>query len=214
MATLGDLKADIADSIDDDTGEYAEQIAKAIDKAIRYCSSTVYFFNQTRDVTFPTVQGQEWYGGDDNANIPTLVHIERAYSEDVSGRRSQLSRYRPEDLEILSDSGASVGEPYAYAYFNRKIRLYPIPGATIYTIRLQLAPYRLSGLSNDEDENAWTAEGYDLIYARAKYILGKDTLKDAILAAEALNDFNDHDVRLKAETSAREGTGRIVPTCF
>ena len=214
MATLGELKADIADSIDDTEGEYDGQIGTAVAKAIRYCEREVYYFNQTRDETFPTVDGQQWYDETDNANIPTLVHIERVWCEDASGDRDEVLRYRPEDLEQLSDNSAARGEPYAYTYFNRQIRIYPIPDATVYTIRLQLAPYRLALLTGDEDENAWTTEGYDLVYARAKYILAKDTLKDAIMAAEALNDYNDqHDV-LKSETSKREATGVIVATRF
>lgn len=214
MPTLGDLKAEIADDIDDTTGEYTDQIERAISGAIRYCERSVYYFNETRDITFPTVDGQEWYGEADNANIPTLVRIDAAWSEDSGGQRSALDREPPEVLEGLSDNSSSRGEPYAFTYFARQIRLYPIPGAQVYTIRLQVGPYRLAPMVNDSDENAWLTEAYDLIKARAKYLVYKNTLKEAALAAEALNDANDQHDALKAETSARSGTGRIVPTCF
>lgn len=214
MPTLGDMKADIADDIDDTTQEYADQIGKAILAAIRYCERETYYFNETRDVTFQTVSGQQWYDAADNADIPTLVHIERAYSEEASGQRSELLRYRPNDLEILSDSSVARGEPYGFTYFGQRIRLYPVPASTQYTIRLQLSPYRIAALVDNDDTNAWTSEAYDLIKARAKYILAKNTLLNAALAVESLNDYNDQSDALKRETSSRNGTGCIVPTSF
>ncbi|TIO15629.1 MAG: hypothetical protein E5X86_19870 [Mesorhizobium sp.] len=214
MTTLADLKAAIADEVDDDTGEYGDQITKAIQAAQRYCERSTYYFNETRDQTFVTVSGQQWYTTADNANIPTLVRIQALYSVDSAGQSNEMTREPPEVLESLSDSSASRGEPFCWTYFNQKIRLYPIPGATVYTIRMQLGPYRLTTLSAVGDTNAWLSEAYDLIKARAKYILQKDVLKDASLAAEALNDWRDQDIALAAETSSRIGTGKIRPTCF
>lgn len=214
MTTLADLASAIADDIDDTTGEYGAQITTAIHAAQRYCERSTYYFNETRDQTFVTVNGQEWYGTADNANIPTLIRIEAVYSEDSSGQRVMLSRETPKELELVSDNSASRGEPYCWTYFNQQIRLYPIPGAEVFTIRLQLGPYRLAPLVNGADTNAWLSEAYDLIKARAKYILCKDTLKDPGPAAEALNDYNDQDIALAAETSSRTGTGIIRPTCF
>lgn len=214
MTLLSDLTADIADDIDDTTGEYGDAILKAVQGAQRWCERSTYYFNETRDETFVTVNAQQWYDETDNANIPTLVRIQAVYSEDSAGQTRLLTRERPEDIELVSDNSASTGEPFCWTYFAQKIRLYPIPGATVYTIRLQLGPYRLTTLSDPSDTNAWLDEAYDLIKARAKYILHKNTLKDPALAAEALNDWKDQDIALKAETSSRNGTGRIVPTCF
>lgn len=214
MPTLADMISDIADNIDDTTGEYSSQTRSAILAAIRYCERKTYYFNQTRDVTFPTVDGQEWYGSSANANIPTLIQIQEAYSEDSSGERVILRRDLPVDLEILSDNSASRGEPFSYTYFNQQIRLYPVPGSEVYTIRLQLGPYRLAPLTVDGSSNAWTTEAYDMIKARAKYILQKDTLKDATLAIEAMNDFTDQELALANETSRRLSRGLIVATDF
>lgn len=214
MTVFGDIVAEIADEIDDTTGEYAAQIRRSIVAAIRYCERFTFYFNETRDVTFVTVDGQEWYDESDNANIPTLVRIVAAYSEDSQGQRTCLKRARPEEIELVSDNAASEGEPYSWTYFGQRIRLYPIPGAEVYTIRLQLSPYRLAPLVNPTDESAWLDEAYDMIKARAKYILQKDVIKDAALAAEALNDYNDQFSTLVAETSSRNGSGCIEPTCF
>lgn len=214
MTTLADIMADIADDVDDTTGEYGDQIKKAIQGAQRYCARDSYYFNETRDVTFSTVADQEWYDSSDNANIPTLVRIVAAYSEDAQGQRTPLKRVSNDDLELLSDNSASTGEPSCWAYFNKQIRLYPIPGSTTYTIRLQLSPYRLTDLSEPDDTNAWLDEAYDMIKARAKYIFFTNTIKDAALAGAALNDYHDQKARLDVETSSRSGTGIIRPTAF
>lgn len=214
MTTYADLQADIADDIDDTTGEYSNQIKKAITGAIRYCERNTYYFNETRDITFPTINGREWYDAADNTNIPTLIHIAGVWSEDSSGKRSTIRETTPQELELLTDNAASRGEPYAYVYFGQRIRLYPIPNDAAYTIRLQVGPYRLSPLVNDLDENAWLNEAYDMVKARAKYILFKNTIKDAALAAEALNDYNDQEISLKSETTSRNATGCIQATCF
>lgn len=213
-ANYSNLVGQIADEIDDTTNEYNAQIQSAIFSAIRYCERFPYYFNQTRDETFVTVDGQEFYDATDNARIPTLVRIEAAFSEDSQGQRTTLIRWRPEQMEQVADNSAARGEPYAFTYFARKIRLYPIPGATVYTIRLQLNPYRLTPITDPTESNAWTTEAFDMIKARSKYVLYKDILKDAALAAEALNDFNDQHQALVAETSRRNASGVIMATCF
>lgn len=213
-STFSDLIQQIADEIDDTTGEYAAQIQNSIFQAIRFCEREVYYFNETRDVTFPTIEGQEWYDGADNSNIPTLARIVMAYCEQSDGQRSYMNRWTPEEMETLSDNSASRGEPYAWTYFGQRLRLYPIPSATAYTIRLQLGPYRLATMTDSSDSNAWITEAFDMIKARSKYTLYKDILKDAALAAEALNDYEDQHSALKAETSRRNGRGVIRATCF
>lgn len=213
-STFSDMALQIADEIDDTTGEYAGQIQTSIFSAIRYCERDVYYFNETRDVTFSTVAGQEWYGAADNTNIPTLGRLVEAYCERSDGERTCMNRETPESIELLSDNSASSGEPYAYTYFGQRIRLYPIPGATVYTIRLQLGPYRVAPITNASDSNIWTTEAFDMVKARAKYILGKDILKDANLATESLNDYTDQQSALKAETSRRNARGKITVTCF
>lgn len=211
--TYAEIRSAIADDIDDTTGEYAAQIADAVLTAIRYCERSTYYFNQTRDVTFQTVVGQQWYDASDNANIGSLVKAQVAFFVDPAGNVTDMTRVPPVELEILGDNSAASGEPTLWAYFGQRIRLYPVPDGA-YTIRLQLSPYRLVPLVEDGDTNAWLTEAYDMVKARAKYVLYKDTLKDANLAAEALNDFNDNDSALTAETSKRNGTGRIRPTDF
>jgi len=216
MSTVADLRAAILRDADLTNGEYADDVNAAISAAERYCARFPFYFNETRDETFVTVDTQEWYDETDNANIPTLVHIEAIYAEDSNGKRTPLTRHHPSWLETISDGTASTGTPTDWTYFGQKIRLYPIPGSEVFTIRLQLSPYRLTplDLSDDADTNAWLTEAYDLIKARAKYVLFKDSLKDAAMAIEAANDFNDWLNALTSETSQRTGTGFVVPTCW
>lgn len=96
-STFSDLILQIADEIDDTTGEYAGQIQSACYAAIRYCERDVYYFNETRDVTFTTVNGQEWYGAADNSNIrrlsassrPTASALMASAPECVASRRKR-----------------------------------------------------------------------------------------------------------------------------
>lgn len=214
MTTLADITGAIADDIDATNGEYSAQITDAVLAAIRYCERKLFYFNETRDETFTTIQAQDWYTATDNTNIPTLVRLQTAYLIDSGNQITELSRDTPENMEVLADASASSGRPTCFAYYAQKIRLYPVPDAGPYTVRLQLGPYRLTPLASPNDTNAWLTEAYDMVKARAKYILQKDTLKDPALAAEALNDFKDQLGALKAETAQRSGTGYIVPTQF
>lgn len=212
MATFADIKAEIADDVDDTTGEYSAQIARAVLASIRYCERETYYFNETREQTFDTVIDQQWYDENDNANIPTLVRIQRLYII-YNGQVLDLLRTTPDEIELMSDTLSSRGKPTSWAYFGQRIRVYPVPDA-VYTVRMQIGPYRLAPLVDDADTSAWLTEAWDMVKARAKYILHKDTLKDVNLAAEAISDYNDQHDRLKAETSSRNGTGQVRPTQF
>jgi hypothetical protein len=104
-----------------------------------------------------------------------------------------------------------------WTYFGQRIRLYPAPNLDTYTVRLQLGPYRLTPLASADDTNAWLDEAYDLIKARAKYRLWKNTLRGSegvAMAMEALNDYNEQDTLLTGETTSRHATGFIRPTRF
>ena len=214
VSTFSDLILQIADEVDDTTGEYSGPIQTACYAAIRWCERDVYYFNETRDVTFTTVNGQEWYGAADNSNIPTLIRIVEAYCERSDGERTRMMRVSPEEIELSADNSASSGEPYAYTYFGRRVRIYPIPDATVYTIRLQLGPYRLATITSASDSNAWITEAFDMVKAMAKHILYRDIIKDDVEAAKYLLEYQAQNDALKAETSRRNASGYVRVTCF
>ncbi len=213
-STFYDMLTVIADEVDDTTGEYLNQIQTCIFKAIRVCEREPYYFNETRDVTFATVDGQEWYDGRDNPDIPTLVRIVEAYSEDETGQRLIMTRLMPDELEALSRSVTSRGQPTSYTYFGQRIRLYPIPGDDSRIIRLQLGPYRLAPIQSANDSNVWFTEAFDMVKARAKFELYRNYIQDEALATAALDDYREQDGLLKSETSRRNGRGRIIATAF
>ncbi|WP_079212947.1 hypothetical protein [Brucella pituitosa] len=212
--TFYDMLTVISDEIDDTTGEYLNQIQTCIFKAIRVCEREPYYFNETRDTTFQTVAGQEWYDSRDNPNIASLVRIVAAYSEDGDAQRRVLTRVSPDELETLSYGTAAKGQPNSFTYFGQRIRLYPIPGEQEYTIRLQLGPYRLGPVQSADDSNVWFTEAFDMVKARAKFELYRNYLQDEQLAVAALDDYREQDGLLKAETSRRNGSGRIKATAF
>src|SRR5690606_40476631 len=64
----------------------------------------------SRDITFPTVQDQEWYDDNDHPDIRTLVRIVAAYSEDAQGQRTTMVRVPPEEIETLRSEERRVGQ--------------------------------------------------------------------------------------------------------
>lgn len=214
IRTFADMINAISDDIDDTTNEYLSQIQEAIFSAIRFCEREPLYFNESREVSFLTIPGQEWYGVEQCADIATLGGLTAVYCETQNGNRRELRHEPPAVLETLSDSGAARGEPYCYTYFGQRLRLYPFPGEGPYKIRLQLSPVRLKSISSASEENPWFSEAFDLISARAKYEIYKNILKDAAMAAASFNDFNEQLGALYAETSRRNGTGKIRATGF
>lgn len=210
--TLGNLIQIIADEIDDTTSEYVSQIQEAIFSAIRFCERYPFYFNESRDVTFMTTRGREWYGLPDIPAIATIAGLQAVYC-DMLVYKLKLRPATPQEIEILDGENLRTGEPSHYLYYGQKIRIYPIPNAT-YLIRLQVAPVRFPTVKTIDEQNPWFVEAFDMIKARAKYELYKDILKDASMAGAALNDFNEQLEVLRAETSRRHGTGKVRATGF
>lgn len=213
LGTMERLVQLVADEIDDTQNEYLVQIQEAIFSAIRFCEREPFYFNKSREVTFSTVVGKEFYGKEDNVNISTLSGLQAVFLIRGSGDAEKLRRIPTEDIEILSSRGSSGGVPTAYCYYSQQLRLYPIP-QTKYTIRLQISPIKLEVIKDANQLSPWFLEGFDLIKARVKYEIYKNILKDSDGAMTALNDFNEIFRALKIETSRRESNGKIFPTFF
>lgn len=217
MATYADMQSEIADDIDDTTGEYASQVQRAIVAALRYCQRSTYWFNELRTGTISTTTGEQLYtfagSGSASGDFDDVIGINAVFYTDSSGQTIEMRRITPAEMELLSDASASTGQPFLWTYYQSQLWIYPEPDQA-YTLELHLGPYRYVLPSADGDTHAFFDEAWDMVKARAKYIVYKDTLKDAALAAEALNDYRDQDRALAAETATRTGTGRIRPTCF
>lgn len=195
-------------------------IKRAIQSAIAKWEAEPFWFNE--DYTTPfftTVAGQELYGvgtdPDDFAATPGIVVLHIL----VGGNRFEMKRQGWQYLEEISPSPTARGQPFEWAWFANKIRLYPIPDGA-YPVRASRT--KLMALSADGDTNIWTNEGYDLIRSEAKLILARDVLHDQQLKAECEEAIYGNPLRpldkgyygrLKAETM-RRAKSRIIPTQF
>ena len=74
MSTLADMKARIANEVS--RSDLDDMIALAISDAIDTYYDKRFFFNESREIVFDTVPGQEFYDKSDEPNIPDLLAID------------------------------------------------------------------------------------------------------------------------------------------
>jgi len=214
MRNLNDMITAIADELDDRHDEYRLPIQRAIFAALRFCAREPFYFNQTRDVVFNTVAGQAWYDATHHSSIGNLAGLDAVICQrGSSGQAWLLTRENPKKLEIFDQSGVG-GRPQKFCYFGQKLRLYPRPNDDGYQIRLQLNPQRFEEITDANQDHVWFIEAGDLIFARAKYELYKNIIKDAVSAAASLTDFHEQLQVLREETSRRRGRGLVNSTLF
>lgn len=173
--TLGDLLDEIADDIE--RADLDRQIAFAVDRAIRHFQPERFTFNE-RILTFQTIPGVDVYGDGDAAEIPGLLAIDSAVRIE-NDQPYPLQRIAETAIERLDDP-ASTTQPCAYSYFDRSLRLWPMPSQA-WTIRL--AAHVLVPAPTARDETSpWVDEASDLIGARSKRHLALNVLRDPALA--------------------------------
>lgn len=210
MTTLTIMKARIADELARD--DLTSQIAYAITDAIERYQPERFWFNESRDVTFSTVASQEYYTSLDNALIPNIYAIDYG-AITVGSNVHMLRREVPEIIEGWSDNGTQTGEPYAYTYFQKKIRLYPVPTA-VYSIRFAGHVKVAVPASDSEADNVWMTDAERLIRLRAKYNLAVDVLRDSDLALAMSATVMEAFDQLKGRTNRQVGTGTIASVAF
>jgi len=211
VTTLAIMKARIADELARD--DLTTQIATAINDAIVAYQSERYAFSESRTrCVFNTVASQQDYNQDDNADIPYMLAIDY-FALTVGSTVTMLERYRPEVIEDLSNNQSAVGEPYAYTYYKRTLRLYPIPGQ-VYACRVAGLVVMSAPAEDDTIGNVWMVEGERLIRSRAKLELAVHVLKDQGLATAMAGAVQEAESQLKSTGNRQTGSGRIVPTQF
>lgn len=219
MTTLATMKARIASDLA--RPDLTTQIGSAIEDAIDHFRTTRFYFNETRDETFATVVDQAVYSSSDDSAIPLFFAIDEIFLVN-SGQNRRLKRDDPQELEWMSDTTGTSGEPYRWAWFDQSIRLYPIPDSTSYTIRPVGAIEKASPASEDETGNVWMTDAYSLILCRAKWELYNHVVFDfqKAMVMGGMPDDGEGGMagsalrRLKASTSRRTTTGRLVSTDF
>jgi hypothetical protein len=201
--TLGDLLDEIADDIE--RADLDRQIAFAVDRAIRHYQPERFTFNE-RILTFLTLPGTDVYGGGDMPEIPSLLAIDSVMRIE-NEQTYPLTRIAETAIERLDDPGSAT-QPCAYSYFDRAIRLWPMPSEA-WTIRLA-AHVEVPAPTNRDDTSPWVDEASDLIAARAKRHLGFNALRDPafgkaqeILANEAFRSLRGRANRIASSGQVR-----------
>lgn len=208
MGTLANLKERIATDLSRD--DLTSQIGNAVGDAIKFYERQRFWFNTSRNLTFPTVTGQAAYGEPALASIPKLVRIDALYLPQNQSIYP-LDRYEPGEFEVIEGGSTGQGKPNAFTYVDQQIRLWPVPNA-VWTLRLH-AHYKLP-YPADGDTNAWTDDAEELIRSHAKLLLYMDLIEDNEGAQRMQAKIPVLLDALNAETSARTSTGRIQATDF
>lgn len=198
MTTYSVMRSRIADELANDGDISTAQINYAIQDTIKQYERRPWWFNQ-KVASFSTVNGQEYYGAADLADIPKIVQIIAA-TITVNGLKAPM---RAVDYLTIDDEqdGSVSGEPRVFASFREEIRLYPIPSAA-HTVTLSYI-YRLAELSADGDTNAWTTDAEELIRQGAKRRIGLNYLESEEVAARFAVMEREAFAELQAENRRR-----------
>ncbi len=210
MTTFGTMRDRIADELD--RADLTSQIEREIKSAIAFYERKRFWFNEQR-IDFPTVASQEWYTSTDDSAIPNLLTLDIAKVAISSTNKYQLDLLPYAELEFVSDNGAAdEGQPTSLAYFQKQVRLYPIPDAS-YSVVLS-GIFALDSLSASADTNAWMTDGEALIRARVKASIYSNVIRDPELANEARGIEREELGALVSATTQKKATGQLLPTTF
>jgi len=216
MTTLADLKARIADDLA--RSDLTNQIAAAIGDAIAHFQATRFYFNETRAATFQTVAGQTLYTAADLASIPLFFELDDLFIT-VTSATYPMRREDADLLEELVATNGANGDPYAFAWIDQSIRLYPIPNAPR-TIRMVGAIKKPAPTDDADAANVWITEAFELIRCYAKGLLYAHVIKDAASTALMLGADGEGGLagmarmKLERETSSKRATGVVRGTSF
>lgn len=190
-----------------DTAAIRNKIAAAIRKHQR----RRFWFNESRDATFNTVIDQADYAFGTEIT-PEFYAVDGLFLTEGSNVYSlKPADYR--SLEILLDANTTSALPVSYAYIDRKLRIYPYPDA-VYSTRIT-GHVKIAIPTADEDaDNEWFTEAYDMIMAWAKAELYAHRWEDPTQAAVQRAVYTEALSDLIATTNTKVGTGSIRPTQF
>ena len=167
MADLATLKSRIASEIH--RSDLTSAIAYAIGDAVKQYQSRRFAFNQTRG-TFSTAVGTEFYDSlTDIASIDTVTMT-------VNGRKVVLDEWPYGYMERINTTTNTNNQPWAWSWYDEKIRLYPIPDA-VYPMTVSYVQ-KVDVPSTDGASNIWTTEAEELIRHAAKKRIYRDVTMD------------------------------------
>ena len=210
MTTFGTMRDRIADELD--RADLTSQIEREIRSAVAFYEKKRFWFNEQR-IDFPTVASQEWYTSSDDSAIPNLLTLDIAKIAIGATNKYELELAPYAELEFASDGGeADEGQPTSLAYFQKQVRLYPIPDASYSVVMSGI--FSLGDLSASADTNAWMTDGEALIRQRVRAMIYSNVIRDPELANEARGIEREELAALVSATTLKKATGRILPTTF
>lgn len=195
MATLGELKARVLDELN--RPDLAVQVAAAIPRAIEHFAARRFHFNIGRK-TAVTAPGQADVPSPAGLRLPDRVFVT------VGGNGYELRARSPDEIEDDLLAVSTSGQPTDYADIGATFRLYPTPDAA-YTLTF-VGVVDVPALVGDGTSNAWTIQAEDLIAARVRYTVGRDVLRDELIARAGAIAEGEALGRLRSEATRRGST--------
>jgi hypothetical protein len=216
--TLGAMKLRLKNEMD--RSDLDDEIADAIKTAIASYAHERFWFNESRELSFATVNGQWQYDADDYPSLANVLRWDYVLAE-VGDNYFTLMPMTPRQIEVLNGDGDFNGQPLNWSFYNNQLLIYPIPNDA-FPIRIGGLIAKAAPASDAEANNVWMTHAEKLIRCRAKFELAQNVLSDGNQAALFSPD-NDTSPTAKAlqELRARtawltnQGGGfYVVPTHF
>lgn len=217
MTTRLEMRTRLLDDLDRSEAKWGARITAAINDAISFYQSRRFYFNESRTLTFNTVAGTDLY----SYNTPTTTgtigaefyRVDETLIREGGKNTMTLQRVEYDWLEGLADDNLSQGMPYNYAYINRGIRIYPMPNK-VYQVRILGHMKMPAPVDDNEDDNVWMNEAYELIRSRAKAMFAMHVIRDEGEAARMAVMEKSALSALRSASEAKIGSGNIIPTTW
>lgn len=211
MATLAQTIIRVLDDLsrpDDELGDIAE---REILSAIAHYGSERFTFNER--IIHATLSATNTYLFTDligaaSTSITDILRID-AIKVTQSGREYELEQENWPRLFQLDAIGTTASQPDFWATFNKTLRVYPTPNASIsaqITAHVRLTP--LDGVTYIENE--WLNEGEELIRSRACRMICMRKLDDFEKANMFMGLEGDALKRLRVDAATAHSTGTLA----
>ncbi len=206
--TFGLIKQRVSDEMK--RGELsvsATAVGQSVIDAIKHFEKKRFWFNTGLD-TVVTAADTPTIG----SAIVGILQIDSMKAV-IGNRDYPLTKMSYAEMERI-DSGQWAGYPEYYAFYNDKIRLYPIPNA-VYSIKVSYLK-TITDVSLDATAaatNEWVDDCEAMIRKRAKGELFQNELRNHNEASIMFAAAQDEYIELKRTTDGRQA-GHVVPTKF
>lgn len=207
------MKAEIIDDMERDATTDGARVLSAISSAIKFYQPKRFFFNESRSITFSTVDGTDTYSFGTGLAITTEFYaIDGVFIlEGTNQHRVKPVNYL--SLEELIESTPAKGRPTSYAFINRALRFYRCPDA-VYTVRIDGHIKAAEPAADATADNVWFTEAYELIRCRAKAYLYAHVWPDADMFGAMKGMESEALAILRSATDDKVGTGFLEATEF